>query len=420
MVNPEIGEAQVSEDASGRLLIGGGSAGELVAARYLPDGRLDPSFGADGLARIALPGFGPKPAASARVDALAIQPDGKLLIGGSFVPEPGTGLGPNAVLARLDADGALDAGFGGSRAEGGRPGLVILPAREAITAIAPYGGKILVGGTAGRGFVGRYNPDGRLDRSFGGGRLGGWLSLPPRPQGRRQSSAEAGVEGLLTGPHGMVYAAGYANGKFMLARLRRDGHLDPHFGMRGVVAVDAAARHACRCSMGQGLARDGQGRLLVSGSVLSRHRGAPRAIAVVRFTPGGILDRSFGQAGVARTNIGAETWGGPLAIQPGGRIVVAGATAARPGGPYRFALLAYRPNGRRDRSFFGDGIFSARFSARFSEAADLLVDRRARLVVTGGTRFEGGQPEALLTRFAPCLGGSTTFSSSAPSISTGS
>lgn len=404
LVKSDIGRIEVAEDARGRLLIAGGTTGQMVAARYRSNGSVDRSYGTEGVARIRLSGFGDGPAGGATVGAIAVQPDGKLLIGGSFQSAPDTGLGRSAVLARLGPNGALDRDFGDSRRQGGRQGLVTLPERQAIRAIALQGGRIVVGGTSGRGFVGRFNRDGTLDRRFGGGRLGGWLSLPPRPQGKRRYSSDAGVEGLLVGSQGRVYAAGYANANFMLARLHNDGRLDRSFGERGIVRVDAARRRACACSMGEGLARDRRGRFLVSGSVLSRPRGFHRAIGVVRFRQDGTVDRSFGRDGVTRTRVGAETWGGPLSVGPDGRILVAG-SAGVTNGRYRVVVVAYEPNGTRDLSFFGDGIFEASFGARSSEASDLLIDRLGRPVIAGGASFganrrEGGQ-SALLARFAP-------------------
>jgi uncharacterized delta-60 repeat protein len=368
----------------------------------LPNGNLDRSFGVTGLARVTLHGFASGPASGANVRAVAIQADGKLLIGGSFVPAPNTRLGRSAVLVRLKPNGALDTGFGGSRAGEGEGGTVILDLRNTISTIALQGEKIVVGGSSGRGFVGRFNQDGSLDRSFGGGRLGGWFNLPPRPQGKTRFRVDAGVEELMSGPRRMLYAAGYENGSFMLARLRNDGHLDRSFGEGGVVKINAARRQACACSVGEGLARDGRGRFLVSGSVLDRHRGRHRAVAVARFRPDGTLDRSFATGGVARTRIAPETWGGPLVVQPNGRIVVAG-SVAQGSRSYRLTLVGYKPSGRLDSRFFGDGIFKAGFGAASSEATDLLVGRQGRVVVAGGALL-GRRSEwqsALLARLAP-------------------
>ena len=48
------------------------------------------------------------PGAGSRVDALAVQPDGKILVGGYFTTLGGQ---PRNYIGRLNADGTLDAGF---------------------------------------------------------------------------------------------------------------------------------------------------------------------------------------------------------------------------------------------------------------------------------------------------------------------
>ena len=111
--------------ADGRVLVGGlftlmnGTARNFIA-RLNPDGTVDPLFntgpGADGLVR-----------------AIAIQPDGKILIGGDFATYDGT---PRTRLARLNADGSLDATFNpGAGADASVLTLAIRPS-----------GRILVGG----------------------------------------------------------------------------------------------------------------------------------------------------------------------------------------------------------------------------------------------------------------------------------
>src|SRR5205814_9376565 len=120
-------------------------------------------------------------------NALAVQRDGKILLGGS----EGVGAGSNYGLARLNVDGILDQGFGDH-------GVVITPFppsfpysetrrdTDYITAIAVQDdARIVVAGyddvdaggpspfdtAADFGLI-RYNPDGTLDPTFGeGGRL---------------------------------------------------------------------------------------------------------------------------------------------------------------------------------------------------------------------------------------------------------
>src|SRR5262249_24079630 len=150
----------VAVQADGKVLVAGparggaGPSGDFALARYLATGALDPAFGAGGRGTAAFdgprlaharlghpPGTGVAPAARGRrfrlgpsladgrpddtfggggrvsfnfpigliggtavAYAVALQPDGKIVAAG--------GCGSNPVLARLNADGTLDAGFG--------------------------------------------------------------------------------------------------------------------------------------------------------------------------------------------------------------------------------------------------------------------------------------------------------------------
>jgi len=96
-------------------------------------------------------------AESGEVDCLTLQPDGKILIAGSFTCVAGQ---PRNRIARLNPDGTLDASF--------NPGADYYVYSLGLQA----NGKILVGGLfwslAGKTcyYVGRLNPDGTFDTTF--------------------------------------------------------------------------------------------------------------------------------------------------------------------------------------------------------------------------------------------------------------
>jgi uncharacterized delta-60 repeat protein len=90
------------------------------------------------------------------VHATAVQPDGKIIIGGSF-PSVQGGVGPNTIV-RLNGDGTLDTSFN-----------LNLQQSAEVNAIALQpDGKVLIGGWRVRGNsnIGRYNVDGLLDEGF--------------------------------------------------------------------------------------------------------------------------------------------------------------------------------------------------------------------------------------------------------------
>jgi uncharacterized delta-60 repeat protein len=94
-------------------------------------------------------------------------------------------------------------------------------------------GKLVVGGWAGNDFsLARYNPDGSLDPSFGDG----GLVRTNFANGAAESVDH--IDGIALQPDGKIVAVGGSNGDFALARYNPDGRLDMSFGMGGLVVTD--------------------------------------------------------------------------------------------------------------------------------------------------------------------------------------
>jgi len=140
----------------GKVLIGGwfdevnGVSGPENIARFNNDGTLDSGF-----QRLA--------SANGGVESVALQTDGKVLIGGSF--NVVNGASRNGI-ARLNADGSLDSGF--QTGLPGDPGLAGLVFSVAVQ----EDGKVLIGGgfnavnDVSRNSIARLNADGTVDSSF--------------------------------------------------------------------------------------------------------------------------------------------------------------------------------------------------------------------------------------------------------------
>jgi uncharacterized delta-60 repeat protein len=161
----------VAIDGQGRIVLAGASdivlgdltqTSELTLVRYLPNGKLDSTFGKDGIDV-----FSTGPAASGVANAMAIQSDGKILVGGS--------IGSQFFAARLTSAGALDATFGtGGVTKVNVKGAENFAAPTGACGVAIVaGGKIVLGGTKtdSSGFsrfaLTRLNPNGTIDASFG-------------------------------------------------------------------------------------------------------------------------------------------------------------------------------------------------------------------------------------------------------------
>jgi uncharacterized delta-60 repeat protein len=192
----------VTLQTNGDILIGGsftctGGVSVTNVARLRPDGSLDETFNPASAADIGY------------VDAIAVQADGKVVIGGNFASSTGA---TSANLTRLNADGSVDEDFA--------PGLVV---DAPVNAVAlQTDGKILLGGSfvlvdfVLRRSIARLNADGTLDFSF---------------DACVASSAGAGATALSLQTDGRILVSGnftFSSGltREGVARLGHNGDLD--------------------------------------------------------------------------------------------------------------------------------------------------------------------------------------------------
>jgi uncharacterized delta-60 repeat protein len=342
--------------------------GQVLVARYLRDGTLDPTFGTDGIFRSSLPTRrGPFIGTS-----LAVEPQsGRLLIGGGY--------GQGSMLAlRLTARGQLDRSFGAGR------GYATVSAGGIAQTIALDGaGRALLGGSNanvnGRPMVvARLTRAGELDPAFGRG-------------GRTQSvfwdplmASSAGVSGLVTTPGGGIVAAGH------LDYIGGDGH-----GSAGVFALTSVGQPQTRFATAGhteiafpkepsgfqqwfpcALLRDAQGRLTVSGN---GSNGPAGAVLSIRLTSAGALDPSFGTGGrssVPGPSGASDTTCGAVSAPGGGLTVGVGSTLARITGTGVFDPT-FGPGGRvRITSPRGVGLNAAAAAATDSVVVAGSTGRR--------------------------------------------
>ena len=177
-------------------------ADNLALARYLPNGLLDPSFGEGG--KVVFDAG----ALDERILALALAPDGGLVAGGYTNGERRGDL----LLARLRTDGLLDGRFGDNGKGFSVTDLGTNSERIASLVLEPDG-KIVAGGQTAVAdnadfAVFRYDPEGRLDRSFGRNGVATFDF-----QGR-----EDRVHALALQPDGKIVAVGQSEADFGLVR----------------------------------------------------------------------------------------------------------------------------------------------------------------------------------------------------------
>jgi uncharacterized delta-60 repeat protein len=105
----------------------------------------------------------------------------------------------------------------------------------------------------------------------------------------------------------------------VVTRLNADGTLDTSFGGDGTSAADFGGLEATTSATVQP-----DGKIVVSGVALDA--SAQGDFAAARFQPNGLLDRTFNSDGKTSINFGANDGAGATAMQPDGRILLAGTT----------------------------------------------------------------------------------------------
>lgn len=340
----------ITVQLDGKILVGGAfdhvnDVERQGLARLNPNGTLDPTF---------IP-----PLVSPGVTALAVQPDGKILVGGGF------GLGPIGVyrsIVRLHQDGSLDTSFS-------------LPASavqcgDVVNAIAlEPDGRIIIGGficfignTQVNGLA-RLNPDGSLATA-----LGGWItnsvtvrSVAMQPDGKIIIGGEFSLSGTVATRN--------------LARLNADGTLDGTFNNSGTNLSSTV----------NSVAVQSDGKILAAGSFTSIG-GVPRA-GIARLNPDGSVETAFAPS------IGAFQRILAMVLQSDGKILIGGAF----GSPL---IIGSRRNiSRLNADGSQDSFYPAGPPGGTDNAVTTIVRQADGKVLIGGDfSTVGGIPRAHLAR----------------------
>jgi uncharacterized delta-60 repeat protein len=265
---------------SGKVLINGpfsgvnGTPTEGVALLNT-DGTVDASFQAPGLLN------------GRSVYSLAMQPDGKVLIGGDF--DQLYGASPRNRIARLNVDGTLDATFD--------PGT---GANDEVLRLALQSdGKVLIGGRftevggVARNRIARLNANGTLDATFdpGTGTNGTPWHLALQPDGKVL------IGGSFTEVNGVA--------RNRIARLNANGTLDAAFNPG--TGTNGAPLH---------LALQPDGKVLIGGEFTEVDGVARNRIA--RLNANGTLDTTF------NPGAGADYIVNSVSVQPDGKVLIGG------------------------------------------------------------------------------------------------
>src|SRR6476661_10025693 len=289
------------QNGSGLVLVGGGT--NLVLVRYDLNGNIDPTFGNAGFVSTTVDA-----GADHRSPAVAIQPDGKIVVVGSTL----NGATSQRFIARYLPNGTLDASFGNSG---------IARASIAATGISvavQFDGKILAGGASSGSYqLSRVNPDGSPDTSWDGD---GVVTIPYAAS----AVSEEGFRSLAARPDGKVVALGHGN---VIYRFHPDGSLDTSFDGDGFRPAFTGGGEDPR-----DLVVTAGGRItVVGGHTVTQGSGRVSYLyRVARYLSNGLPDPSFSDDGYIEFPIEGSLNNGALAagVDPIGRVVIGGRSSS--------------------------------------------------------------------------------------------
>jgi uncharacterized delta-60 repeat protein len=281
----------VALQADGKLLVAGsvdevGKGKSVLLVRLNADGSLDSSFGQGGQVVGALGG------GSSEAFAIAVQADGKIVLGGHAARAAATTTtGLDFALLRFNSNGTPDTRFGqgGVVVDALRPGTQ----RDSVYALAlqVVNGETMIVAAGGEAdfVVQRYRADGTRDATFGGGssRVGMF--------GSNIGAARA----LTVTADNKIVVVGHVNEDVAVVRLLADGAFDTSFSQDGRVITPLSSGN---WDEAHAVAVQADGKIVVGGWVYSGNSSSGDH-AVLRYAADGSLDSGFGNAGITITPV---------------------------------------------------------------------------------------------------------------------
>ncbi|MBS1795408.1 MAG: VCBS repeat-containing protein [Acidobacteria bacterium] len=350
-----------------KILLGGdfyGANGSLRPrlTRLNPDGTTDSTFnpGAD----VALSDYS--------VSAIAVQPDGKILIGGDF-PSYGGAAG-HAGIARLNYDGSLDANFNAETL--GVSSIAVQPDGKIVIG----GFFTMVNGQSGHNRIARLNPDGTLDAGFTA----------------TGNTCNCGVLKVAVQADGKILVGGYFNefngtsGINNLVRLNADGSVDAAFTTAGGTGFDSIVNDID--------IQPADNKILITGG-FSNFNGTSRA-GLARLQTTGALDGTFSVGAGFNPNISPVS----LALDPNGGMVVVGGFFQYQG-VTRNRIVRIGPTGAIDPNFN---------ASLYDSAEAVAFQSNGKTIVGGGFRAYGNAYGTARIGFARLRSGRNTANFDAP------
>ncbi len=342
----------------------------VALVRYMPDGSLDSSFGNAGVTSTAIGTI------RSQATAVAIQPDGRIIIAGFASSGASSSV---FMLARYQPDGSLDNAFGDN-------GILfddLGPQNDRANGMVlqPDGRIVVTGQAGGDHAVVRYNADGSRDNSFG-------------IDGIRIMDIAGGVDvanAVVLQPDGYIVVAGHSvsqddpDAQATLVRYAPDGSLDPTFGTAGI----QVSAFTSNDDMSHAIALQADGRIVVAGANIGV---GIYQVLLARHLADGSVDASFDDDGFILMPIGSTSTLSSVVVLTDGKILAGGRTDTR------FLLMRFESDGAMDDGFGANGVVNT-FIGSNASGAGLLVQPDGMALLCGFAWFAPAYADVVVVRY---------------------
>jgi uncharacterized delta-60 repeat protein len=380
-------DVAASTDLTGAAILGGDMQLEATTGRIETatiDAGLDgllvantaPIFAGNGFVTIPLGAY------SAGESVIALS-TGKVLVAG-YGDLGGTN---DYALARYNADGSIDTGFGGG------DGLIVNGTDasymssfysdwedKAHDALVQADGKILVAGEADPAsnyatsmVVTRYTGSGSLDTTYGSGGVAE-VYFSAYNSVAESIAIDGNGKAVLAGSYEYMVGANYYKG-MAVARLNADGSSDSTFSGDGKATLSIGIQGDLTDGKDvfHDVAVQADNKIVAVGSARALENSVDE-FTVVRYTTAGVLDTTFSGDGIARANFGGDDIAYCAQIDSTGKIYVAGTASGV------MAVARFTSAGVLDTTFSGDGMFTSDLGRQVRE---VMIQSDGKILLAG-------------------------------------
>ena len=286
------------------------TSSDIAVVRYLTNGDLDPSFGTGGMVITDISG-----ATSEEPSSIAIQSDGKIVVGGWITPTTYWDFG----VLRYTTSGELDVSFGAD-------GVVTTDmngGHERITSLAIQSdGKIVAVGYAAQDTSGantdfavaRYTVDGDLDTSFGGV---GFVTTAILSWNESAWAMSLQSDGKILAAGRVCFDSLCHTKNVAIVRFLSTGGIDTTFGTSGIEITDIPGTG----DQAYGVAASPSGVIVAAGTVVASGK---KDFFVACYDEHGSLDTGFGGSGIVTTDVNSDNDSATSVVLTNGGVLVGG------------------------------------------------------------------------------------------------